>query len=57
MNVQRADDDGGAELLPRSECTALPTGLRRMIAWRSAATARAVFILESMEWPTIRPGK
>ena len=35
--------------LPRSECTTVPTGLRRTMALRSAATAREDFILESIE--------
>ena len=37
--------------LPRSECTTVPTGLRRAMALRSAATAREDFILESIVDP------
>jgi hypothetical protein len=44
-----ADEGVRAELAPRSGWTTVPTGSRRMMALRSAATASDAFILESME--------
>jgi hypothetical protein len=46
--LERADERVGPEL-PRSEWTTVSAGLRSPIALRSAATASAAFIRESME--------